>query len=68
MVAKRHELETKSIDTRQRKTSYIVSMDSLKTREFLERDNKKKRSDNRSQFLKMVGVRGFEPPTPTSRT
>ena len=36
MVAKRHELETKSIDTRQRKTSYIVSMDSLKTREFLE--------------------------------
>ena len=32
---------TKNIDTRQRDTNYIVSIDSLKTGEFLERDNKK---------------------------
>ena len=40
-VTKNHELETKNIDMRQRKTNYIVSMDSLEIVEFLERDNKK---------------------------
>lgn len=40
-VTKKHELETKNINTRQCKTNYIVSMDSLEIGEFLERDNKK---------------------------
>ncbi len=40
-VTKKHELETKNINTRQRKTNYIVSIDSLEIGEFLERDNKK---------------------------
>jgi hypothetical protein len=40
-VTKKRELETKNINTRQRKTNYIVSIDSLEIVEFLERDNKK---------------------------
>ena len=39
--SKKHELETKSVDTRQLKTNYIVSMEGLKIGEYLERDNKK---------------------------
>ena len=40
-VTKKRELETKNIDTRQRKTIYIVLMEGLEIGKFLERDNKK---------------------------
>lgn len=39
--SKNHALETKNINTRQRKIGYIVSIEGLKTGEGLERDNKK---------------------------
>ena len=46
--SKNHELERKNINTRQRKTNYIVSMDGLEIGKLLEQDNKK--SDTPTYF------------------